>query len=114
MLERDIDRRFCAGLKKLGMRSIKLTSFGPRGEAGWPDRLVLGTGGVPVFVELKAPGAKASPLQLERQAVLNKLGFFAATFDDAEKALAFVKDVVKHHVVMAYDPTPGGTRRCRR
>ena len=113
MIEKSVDRCFCAGLKKLGLRSIKLTSFGPRGEAGWPDRLVLGTGGVPVFVELKATGAKASPLQLMRQEVLTKLGFPCGTFDDAEKALAFVKDQVEHHVLMDYDPTPGG-KRCRR
>jgi len=114
MLERDVDRKFTNGLKQRGLTSIKLSSFGAHGCAGWPDRLVLGPGGIPVFVELKAPGGKASPLQLERQAVLNRFGFFAATFDDPDAALEYVSRVRASHVLMDYDPTPGGARRCKR
>ena len=113
MLERDVDRRFTFGLKRLGLTSIKLTSFGPRGVSGWPDRLVLGPHGVAVFVELKAPGGKASTLQTTRHETLRGLGFQCGTFDDADAAIAFVADQIEHHILMDYDPTPRG-RRCKR
>jgi hypothetical protein len=114
MLERSVDKKFTKGLKVMGLHSIKLSSFGARGEAGWPDRLVLGPYGVAVFVELKAPGNEPSPLQAARLAVLNTLGFPACWFDDAVSALAWVKNQVEGHVLADYrERTNGGGKTCK-
>jgi len=54
MLERDVERRFVARLKKeLGLRSAKLKAIA---NSGWPDRLIPLPNGLSVYVELKAPG----------------------------------------------------------
>ena len=100
MLERGVDKRFTKGLKKMSLTSIKLTAFGAMGEAGWPDRLVLCPAGQAIFVELKKPGGKATPLQKARQRVLAGLGFGVGTFDNADEALEFVRVLVEFHHVL--------------
>jgi len=58
MLERDVERRFVARLKKeLGLRSAKLKAIA---NAGWPDRLIPLKNGISVYVELKAPGRESN------------------------------------------------------
>lgn len=54
MLERDVERRFVARLKKeLGLRSAKLKAIS---NVGWTDRLVPLDNGLSVYIEFKAPG----------------------------------------------------------
>ena len=54
MLERDVERRFIARIKKeLGLRSAKLKAVA---NAGWPDRLIPLRNGLSVYIEFKAPG----------------------------------------------------------
>jgi len=89
--EKSVDRKFTAGLKALGVTSIKLSTLGRYGVSGSPDRLVLMPKGRACFIELKAPGKKPTALQVERQKALLALGFVAATFDDAEDALRLVR-----------------------
>lgn len=94
--EKSIDRVFVAGVKRLGGITIKLSTLGMRGTSGWPDRLVLLPGGVVCFVELKAPGKRPTPLQHQRLAKLDLLGFSASWFDDAAEALVFVAGRADH------------------
>ena len=54
MLERDVERRFIARIKKeLGLRSAKLKAIA---NAGWMDRLIPLKNGLSVYIEFKAPG----------------------------------------------------------
>lgn len=50
MLERDIEKKFVAKVKRMGGEAVKFTSPASR---GWPDRLVVLPGGRVTFVELK-------------------------------------------------------------
>lgn len=58
--ERDIEAKFRDLCKSLGWLSIKLMKTSV---VGMPDRLVITKNGVLVFVELKSPTGKVSPIQ---------------------------------------------------
>jgi hypothetical protein len=86
--EASVERRFVSECKRLGLHQVKLQRLGC---AGWPDRMVVGTNGVVVFVELKRPdGGKLSALQERKIQELQDLGHHAAVFSDADDAIKFV------------------------
>lgn len=88
VLERDVEKAFVAGLKKRGLRSIKLNAIGQR---GWHDRLVMLPGGRPIFMELKRPGAGLTGSQPEIHELVKSLGGYRQHMcDDAKAALAVV------------------------
>ena len=60
MLEKTIENALCIRIKALGGTCEKFTSPGRRSV---PDRIVTLPGGRIVFVEVKAPGRKATKLQ---------------------------------------------------
>ena len=68
---------------------IKLTMLGAIGVKGWPDFLLLYHGKV-LFIEFKAPGAKATPLQLSRHEVLKRHGFKVVIVDNANEGKGLV------------------------
>lgn len=70
MLEKQIERKLCDEVDKLGGMCLK-----QNGIAGIPDRLVLLPNGRCAFVELKAPGEKPRKLQVIRMKQLQKMGF---------------------------------------
>lgn len=90
--EKKVDAAFVKALAKLGLglRTIKLTTLGMYGQAGWPDRMVLCPGGKAVFVELKAPGKVPTALQFERLDQLHALGFRATWSDNGASAAEWV------------------------
>ena len=57
MLEKEIEKRLCDGVKKLGGYAYKFTS---PGNDGVPDRMVIMPGGDITFVELKTDTGKLS------------------------------------------------------
>jgi VRR-NUC domain-containing protein len=57
--------------------------------AGVPDLLIV-SAGRPLFLELKAPGRKLSPAQIECHAALERAGGIIATADNIDDALAFL------------------------
>jgi len=57
--------------------------------AGSPDLLII-RAGQPLFMELKAPGRKLSPAQVECHAALQRAGAQIATVDNIDAALAFL------------------------
>lgn len=59
-------------VRKIGGRAYKFVS---PGNTGVPDRLVCFPGARTVFVEMKAPGKKPTPLQERQHEVLKGLGF---------------------------------------
>lgn len=72
--------------KKMRIYSIRMY-FGPGVSRGWPDDLFLIPGGRPVFIEFKAPGKRATKLQLRKIAVLEALGYDVFVFDNSELAI---------------------------
>ena len=79
MLERDIERKYVKWVKDQGGLAIKFT---PRGDIGWPDRIVI-LNGVQMWVEIKASGKCPRPMQYRRLEQLAALGvpcFWADNF----------------------------------
>lgn len=81
ILEKDIERKLCEEVNKLGGKCLKLIS---PSLAGIPDRLVLMPKGEVGFVELKAPGKKPRKLQEKRIKELMELGFRVYIVDNYE------------------------------
>jgi hypothetical protein len=61
--------------KKLGGRCIKLTTAGPFGKTGDPDRLTLLKGPLYIFIEFKSEGKTTSPIQNEVHKHYKRMGF---------------------------------------
>jgi hypothetical protein len=59
-------------LWQLGVRSLQLNLHF---DAGWPDRIFLIPGGLPLFMEFKRPGYVPRPLQYQRLETLVQLGY---------------------------------------
>ena len=72
MLEKEIERHLCDGVRGMGGLCLKLVC---PGFTGVPDRLILMPGGVIAFAELKAPGKVERQRQLFVQNRLRKMGF---------------------------------------
>ncbi len=86
MLEKTIEAALVKRVAALGGLCEKFVSPGRRSV---PDRLVSLPGGRIVFVELKAPGKKPTPLQERDHAKRRALGFEVLVIDDIEVARAF-------------------------
>lgn len=81
MREKEVEKKLRAAVKKKGGMAPKWVS---PGMAGVPDRLVLLPQGKIAFVETKAPGEKARPLQVAVMGKLKKLGFRVYVIDGEE------------------------------
>ena len=86
MLEKDIESALCKRVKSLGGLCEKFVSPGRRSV---PDRLVTLPGGLIVFVEVKAPGKKPTPLQERDHQSRRGLGCRVVVIDSMEAANAF-------------------------
>ena len=82
MRERTIEQRLITETRKLDGLAMKFVS---PGFDGVPDRIVLLPGGRMGFVELKAPGQKLRPLQVQRKRQLEGLGFLVYCVDGIEQ-----------------------------
>jgi len=69
--------------------------FAPANWVGAPDRLVILPKGKMGFVEVKAPGQRARPLQRVRHRQLAELGCFVAVLDDPNQISAIL-DAIEH------------------
>jgi hypothetical protein len=81
LLERDLEAYFSKQCKKAGHLTLKLNV---RFARGWPDRIVALENGEVLWVELKRPGGKLSPLQLKVHNQLDKLGHFVHVINSKE------------------------------
>ncbi len=79
MREKLIEQKLVKAVKMAGGLALKLVS---PGFDGMPDRLILLTGGKIAFVEVKAHGMKARPLQIRRHEMLKRLEFKVYVIDD--------------------------------
>jgi len=91
MLESKIENRLTKEIKKIGGIALKFTS---PGVAGVPDRIVLLPHGKIIFVELKAPGEKPSPIQEYRAKEYRALGFDVRCIDSVKKIKELIEEVV--------------------
>ena len=60
--------------------------------AGSPDLLII-CAGQPLFLELKAPGRKPSPVQTECHDALRRAGATVETADNIDTAIAFLNRI---------------------
>jgi len=90
MLENKIENRLKNEVEKIGGKALKFVS---PGVSGVPDRIVLLPHGKIIFVELKAPGKKPSPIQEYRAKEYRALGFDVRCVDSIEKIEELIKEV---------------------
>jgi hypothetical protein len=86
MRESAIETRLKRRVEHLGGKCLKWSSPAQRGV---PDRICLLPGGRVVFVEVKAPGQKPTPLQAHILEMLSGLGANAVVIDSVEAADGF-------------------------
>lgn len=87
-LERTIENALVRRVKALGGKCEKFTSPGRRSV---PDRIVTLPGNIVIFVELKAPGKEATPLQKKDHRERRALGCDVRVIDTKEQVDAFPK-----------------------
>lgn len=87
MRESHVEKGVNEFAKSRGIATLKLSGPGDRGKS---DRLYM-LNGKAVFVELKAPGKKPTDLQLRFLDRARQNGFSANWFDNAAKAIAWLK-----------------------
>lgn len=86
-MEKKIEKYLVTSIERLGGFCVK---FPPLFFRGFPDRIVLLSGGLIIFVELKAPGEKPRLIQTKVHNKLKALGFRVEVIDSMEEVDAFV------------------------
>lgn len=82
MLEKEIEQYLVKQTKAAGGRAYKFVS---PGNNGVPDRIVMLPGGRIAFAELKAPGKKPTPLQVNQQRFIRNQGMPIVVIDSKEQ-----------------------------
>ena len=82
MREKTVEQKLVRAVKAAGGICPKWVA---PGFDGMPDRIVLLPDGRMGFVEVKAPGQKPRPLQVNRHAMLREMGFPVFVLDDPEE-----------------------------
>lgn len=95
MREKILERKLAQAVNAMGGICPKFVS---PGFDGMPDRILLLPGGRIAFVEVKAPGRKARPLQLVRHAMLRRLGFTVFVLDRMELIDKILEEVMPREV----------------
>jgi hypothetical protein len=90
MRERDIEAYLRDQVRKAGGRAYKFTS---PGNNGVPDRIVTLPGGRIAFAELKAPGKKPTPLQINQHRFIRNQGLPVVTIDSKEGVDEFIRQL---------------------
>ena len=89
MIENQVERYLHSKIGLIGGLCLKFTATGT---SGVPDRLLLYNGRV-VFVEVKRPGEKPRPLQVEVARRLREAGAHVYCLSTKEQVNEFVKDL---------------------
>ena len=87
MLEKDIEKYLREQVKLIKGRAYKWVS---PGNAGVPDRIVLFPSARIVFVELKAPGKKPTPLQIAQGNKIAAMGQMVVVIDSKPAVDKFI------------------------
>ena len=86
-LEKSLEQKVVKYAKAQGCLCYKFTSPGNRGV---PDRIIIGPTGKVLFLELKAPGKKPTPLQFYTMQKLSEQGCSAKWTDCYVEACALI------------------------
>jgi predicted methyltransferase MtxX (methanogen marker protein 4) len=92
MREKEVEAALTKAVKGVGGLCWKFVS---PGMSGVPDRIVLLPNKPMLFVELKAPGRKPTPLQSKRHEELRNRGFRVELIDSKEDAKALVLELMQ-------------------
>jgi len=90
MKETVIEKRLIKEIEKIGGKALKFVS---PGMTGVPDRIVLLPLGNTIFIEIKAPGEKPSPMQKYRAKQFRALGFDVRCIDSVKSIMELIKEV---------------------
>lgn len=90
MLEREIEKKLVDGVRKLGGRAYKFVS---PGNDGVPDRIVVLSGRVPKFIELKTETGRLSSLQNVQIKKLKDLGQDVRVLYGLEDVKRFLEEI---------------------
>lgn len=93
-LESAVERALVREAQARGVLAPKLVV---PGQAGWPDRLLLGSAGRAAFCELKRPGETPRPLQLRIHRKLHRLGFRVGVVDESAAVAAFLDEWLRSY-----------------
>lgn len=77
-------------VRAVGGQALKWVSPGSNGV---PDRIVLLPGNRTIFVELKAPGKKPTPLQLAQHRKIRRTEHTVLVIDSKEGVDEFIQDI---------------------
>lgn len=86
-----IENKFCLTIGKWAREHNILLStvkLNLRGRRGWPDRLVMWSGGNMVFIEFKRKDEVPRKLQAYIHEAIAEMGFEVKVYDDADIAIA--------------------------
>lgn len=87
-MEKDIEKYLVSQVRISNGKAYKWTS---PGNDGVPDRIVIWHDGRIVFVELKAPGRKPTPIQLSKHNELRRLKQTVVVLDSREAVDSFIR-----------------------
>jgi hypothetical protein len=92
LTEKQVDQKIVRWFKEncKGGVCIKIGMVGAHGSAGWPDRLFLYCG-LGLFVEMKAPGKRPTPLQQARHDELRRAGAMVLVASNPEEAIDYME-----------------------
>lgn len=93
--ERDIEVYLREQVRKAGGKAYKFES---PGNDGVPDRIVIFPDERIYFIELKRPGGKPRPLQVNKMNELRAFGCTVDVIDTKEKVDDFISDVIAHEI----------------
>ena len=94
MLEKDIEKSVCDYAKFKGIEVYKFVSPGHRSV---PDRMFILPEGVVFFIEFKATGKKATPLQAREHDRLRRIGCHVYVVDDIDIGKLTIELELKIH-----------------
>lgn len=94
MLESAIERAVVEYARSKKCVAIKLTTMGPRGASGWPDRLFLGPKRRVLWIEFKQPGKKPTPRQAAKMDLLRFFGWEPHVVDTVAQGKALVDQLM--------------------
>ncbi len=91
--ESALEKKLTAWAKDWGYLSFK---FVCPAQKGVPDRIFVAPGGAVLFLEIKAPGKKPTPLQLRMIQNLRKQGVAAGWTCNLGEGILMLRDVSKY------------------
>ena len=101
MREKTVEQKLVRAVKAAGGICPKWVA---PGFDGMPDRIVLLPDGRMGFVEVKAPGKKARPLQRSRHELLRSLGFRVYVLDNPEQIGGIIDEIRSMHRYLRFLP----------